>query len=63
MAVIEAVAAVTGRRVTELPPLQNAADADALDALLVDAPEDVCVSFRYAGVEVTVDADGGLTVR
>lgn len=60
--VVETVAAVTGRRVTELPPLQETTDCSALDTVLPDGPPSLSVSFSYAGVHVTVDGGGTVTV-
>lgn len=66
-AVVEAVAAVTDRKPTDLPPLHGYVDGDALDALVTRAADGagdgVRVSFAFDGVEVTVDSDDGITVR
>lgn len=63
--VVEAVAAYRGLEPTALDPLYTSIDPDALDALLADrdgGPDrSVDLSFRYAGLTVTVDADG--TIR
>jgi hypothetical protein len=67
VAVVELVAALTGREPAALPPFGGTVDADAFDTLLTggvdwsDAP--VQVSFEYAGAEVTATSDGGLSVR
>lgn len=59
IAVAEAVAAVTNRSVTAIPPLQTVVDADALDVMAQSSgPTTVEVSFSYAGTEVTVLDDG-----
>ncbi|WP_459193571.1 HalOD1 output domain-containing protein [Halosimplex sp. J119] len=59
IAVAEAVAAVTNRSVTAIPPLQTVVDADALDVIAQSSgPTRVEVSFSYAGTEVTVLGDG-----
>lgn len=67
IAVVEAVAAVTGREPTDLPPLADRLDTDALDGLVAEeAPGwdlPVSVSFEYAGVDVTIHGEGDLEVR
>ncbi|MDZ5812419.1 HalOD1 output domain-containing protein [Halorubrum sp. AD140] len=66
-AVIEALAASTGRDPTAMPPLYDYVDPDALDALLgsrTGDPEDsVTVSFAYDGVAVRVASSGWVEVR
>ena len=63
--IVEAVAAATDRLTTELPPLQNTLDGDALDALLDGRPSSasVTVSFRYADTAVSVSENGSMDVR
>ncbi|SNZ17036.1 hypothetical protein SAMN06269185_2860 [Natronoarchaeum philippinense] len=56
--VVSAVAAETDRDQSQMPPLYDAVDPDALDALL-DRPS-TAITFRYAGRDVTVHADGGI---
>ncbi|QLH80698.1 HalOD1 output domain-containing protein [Halosimplex pelagicum] len=64
IAVAEAVAAVTNRSVTALPPVQEVADADALDMLVRSGdPLSVRVTIDYAGTDVTVTGDGRIRVR
>lgn len=64
VAVAEAVAAVTNRSVTALPPVQDVVDADALDMLVRSGdPTAVRVTVEYAGVEVTVTGGGRVQVR
>ncbi|MBX0297137.1 HalOD1 output domain-containing protein [Haloarcula nitratireducens] len=62
-AIVEAVAASTGRDSADLPSLYATVDPDALTAVLIDKPDRsesaVRVSFEYAGVDVTVDSRGG----
>jgi hypothetical protein len=66
-AVVEAVQAVTGEELTEMPPLNDAIDPDALDAVL--APRDARtqefarVSFTYNGVRVRVDRENEIEIR
>lgn len=59
--VVYTVAAHANRAVDELPPLYWSIDPDALDAL-VGSMEDGAVEFEYADHEVTVVADGSVTV-
>ncbi|WP_436908218.1 HalOD1 output domain-containing protein [Halosimplex marinum] len=64
VAVAEAVAAVTNRSVTTLPPVQEVVDADALDMLVRSGdPRAVRVTIEYAGADVTVTGDGRIRVR
>lgn len=62
LAVVETVAAVTGRSQTELPPLAEVLDTDALDNILTravtEADSPVRVSFSYAGTRIEVDNTG-----
>ncbi|WP_436908947.1 HalOD1 output domain-containing protein [Halosimplex marinum] len=63
-AVVQAVAVAANSAVSELEPLGNAVDPDALDGL-VDREGDgspVKVSFEYEGTEVGVRSDGTITV-
>lgn len=53
-AVVFAVADALGRDELDLPPLGDAVDPDALNALLPTASSDVTVTFRYAGFEIDV---------
>jgi hypothetical protein len=59
--VVEAVAAETDRDVLDLPPIAEAVDPDALNALAACDTRAV-VSFPYAGQYVTVNATGTVTV-
>ena len=61
--IVEAVAAATDRNTTDLSPLQETIDADALDTLLDGQASSVVVSFRYADTGVTVTGDGSIEVR
>ncbi|KPN29047.1 hypothetical protein SY89_03281 [Halolamina pelagica] len=61
-AVVEAVAATTGRELTALPSLYESVDAEAIDDLFSDPDGTVRLSFEYAGVTVTLYADGGIEV-
>ncbi len=59
--VLEAVAESTGREQTALPSLQDSIDTDALDTLFSEdhqIPDDICLTFTYAGARVRIDIDG-----
>jgi len=61
--IVEASADVAGSDSLDLPPLYDAVDPDALEALYdrdgTDGPE---VKFTYAGCGVTVHGDGSVSV-
>lgn len=64
-AVVRAVAATVGRPPDDLPPLNRYVDPDALDTLVDTATSrrgTVTVSFEYAGVDVHIDSEDGITV-
>lgn len=67
VAVVEAIAAATGRDPTGVGPIYESVDTDALDALVSggtpDAGSAVHVSFTHEGVQVTVDSRGGIEVH
>ncbi|MFB6202232.1 MAG: HalOD1 output domain-containing protein [Halorhabdus sp.] len=44
------------------PPLYDAIDPDALDALVASSSTDLRVTFEYHGYEVRVTGDGGVSV-
>lgn len=64
LAVIEAVAATTGRETSDVPPLHEYVDGDALDALVTSASarstDHMHVSFSYNGYRVVVDGSGAV---
>lgn len=66
VAIVEAVAATTGREPTNLPPLYEYVDGEALDTLLQSGsgsrPGDIEVTFRYEGVQVSVRSDGSIVI-
>lgn len=67
-AVVQAVAAVSDTSPTNLPPLYETINTDALDALLeaerqTAADATIDVSFRYDDYEVVVSSDGDGHVR
>lgn len=61
--IVEATTDVAGTDALDLPPLYDAVDPDALEALYdrdgVDGPE---VAFSYADCGVTVHGDGSVSV-
>lgn len=59
--VVELVSAVSGRNLTDLPPLHDVIDSDALDTVFREHDAGVVV-FPYCGFEVVVGADGELTL-
>lgn len=66
-AVIEAVADRAGVDPTELPPLYESVETDALEALFRSLPDGPLrqagdVTFSYAGYLVQVTADGAIEV-
>ena len=68
VAVIEAVAAAAGRDPTELPPLYETVDPDALDSLFAhrrqrSAPDECRFAFAYAGYDVVVSDGSCVRVR
>lgn len=65
IAAIEAVAAVSGRDPTEIEPLHESLDPDALDALFQSGREttvDGTVSFSFADHRIVAHGDGELVV-
>lgn len=63
LAVVEAVAAVTGSEPTKLPLLNDAVNTDALDSLFVPETDDqLHVSFVYDGLDITVQGEGSVSV-
>lgn len=66
IAIVEKVAALEGTDLTELPPLYEVVDPEALDELVESAdPEsaDFEVEFPYCGHEVTVSTDGEIDIE
>jgi hypothetical protein len=66
-AVVSAVAAHDGVDETDLPPLYDAIDPDALDALLASVQDSgsgrASVDFEYAGHRIVVTEDRTVTVE
>lgn len=62
-ATVLAVAEATGEAPTDLPPLAEAVDPEALDDLFSSAGPDTRLTFSYDGVRVTLRADDDVTVE
>ena len=68
-AIVSGVAACTGRGVTDLPPLYNVVDPQALEQMFASPLDsrhrsnDERIVFTYAGCEIVIDGGGELTVR
>jgi len=68
-AIVSGVAACTGSGVTDLPPLYNVVDPQALEQVFTSPlgsrhrSNDGRFVFIYAGCEVMIDGDDELTVR
>lgn len=60
--VVRAVAEAEGRDPTDLPPLGEAIDPDALETLLAESSGTVRISFEYAGHIVEAGSDGSVRV-
>jgi hypothetical protein len=67
VAVVQAVAELTGRDVTDLDSLERVVDTDALDALFAPRPNGERrtgrFSFEYEGFAVSISFDDAVTVR
>lgn len=61
--IVKAVASATNREMSDLPPLQETLETDALETLLNSQSPSIVVSFRYAGTSVSVSGDGSIEVR
>lgn len=67
-AVIETVAVALDQEPTATQPLYEAVDPDALNTLIRSADpgsagDDITVTFRFAGLSVTVHGSGSVVVR
>jgi hypothetical protein len=64
-AVVEAIAIATNREPTDLEPLYDSVDPDALDGLFEGpaVPADLTLSFTHAGCEIVLRERGGLVVE
>lgn len=61
-AVVETVSTASGTPVADLPPLRDAVESDALEALFSRGSATGYVRFVYAGHVVTVHADRTIEV-
>ncbi|WP_226008062.1 HalOD1 output domain-containing protein [Natrinema salinisoli] len=64
-AVVSAVSEASGLDMVELPPLYDAINPDALNALFTSRAEPAVnkISFEYAGYDVVVRGTGAVEVR
>ena len=64
--VVEAIADLTERRPTDLPPLHDSVDTEALDRLMSRSTGLECSSitttFEYVGMRVRIDTDQGIDI-
>jgi hypothetical protein len=68
-AIVSGVVACTDRGVTDLPPLYNVVDPEALEQVFTSPPgsrrrsNDERIVFTYAGCEIVIDGGDELTVQ
>ena len=68
-AIVSGVATCTGRGVTDLPPLYDVVDSEALEQVFTSPlgsrrrSNDERIVFTYAGCEIVIDGGDELTVR
>lgn len=63
VAIVQEIAALEGADPTELPPLYDSVDTDALDALVRHSDaEDLTIEFDYGDYRVSVEGTGEITV-
>ena len=68
-AIVSGVAACRGCEFTDLPPLYDVVDPEAVDQVFTSFPgsrhrsNDERIVFTYAGCEIVIDGGGELTVR
>lgn len=58
---VEALAEATERPVTEIPPLYDSIDLDALKTLIADHGSEIRVRFEHIGCTVSVES-GSITI-
>lgn len=66
MKVVERVAAVTDRTVTELPPLHETIDPEALDDVIDSATPDESsleCRFTYSGCRISITGSGAIHIE
>lgn len=65
-AIVRRIATATDRDPTDMPPLYDYVDVEALDTLITTSTtrtdNPVRLSFSYDGIEVTVDSHDGITL-
>jgi len=60
--IVETVAAQTGRDPTELPPIYDAIDPDALSRFVESTDSTASLEFHYCGNIVTVSGSGAVDI-
>ncbi|GAA0666882.1 HalOD1 output domain-containing protein [Natronoarchaeum mannanilyticum] len=61
--VVDAISDAEGEAATELtPPLYDAIDPEALDAVTESMNSEGTIAFEYCGHEVRVDGDGEISI-
>jgi hypothetical protein len=60
--IVETIAAQTGRDPTELPPIYDAIDPDALSRFVESTDSTASIEFHYCGNEVTVSGSGAVDI-
>lgn len=55
--IVEAIAEATGQRPTDVPPLYDSIDLEALSAVVIGRDGEVEVAFEHQGCAVTVAGD------
>jgi hypothetical protein len=58
--IVQTIAADAGRDPTELPPIYDAIDPDALSRFVESANDDASLEFQYCGNVVTVSGSGAV---
>lgn len=61
--VVEAVAIVSDSLITDLPPLYEEIDPDALNALFATRQTDVSAEFQYQGYLICIHADDTISIH
>lgn len=62
-ALVQAVEAATGIDAIDLPPLHDAVDPDALNALVRSTDQTLHVTFEYAGLAVAIEGNGEISLK
>lgn len=61
--IISETASIEGVDPTDLPPLYNSVDPDALEQMVESLDETCTIKFDYSGYSVTVTGDGSVSVE